>query len=379
MKDWKDQPMQTKIPCVMMRGGTSKGAYFLASDLPMDGELRDQVLLSVMGSPDARQVDGIGGANPLTSKVAIVQLSKRQGVDLDYLFTQVSVDEPRTSTLQNCGNILAGVGPYAVENRLINPSDPETTLTIYMENSDSVADVTFMTPGGAVDYDGDARIDGVPGTASPVMINFRDMEGSTSGSLLPTGKLVDTVKGIDVTCLDNGMPVVLIEAKSIERTGNESREDLNADVKLKKMLEAIRLESGHMMNLGDVTDKTVPKMTLVSPPRHGGTICTRSFIPHDCHAAIGVFAAVSVGTASTLPGTVADRVAAVPEGSTKLISVEHPTGEISVEMQIDDTGDQPRVKRAALLRTARRLFEGQVWIPASVWDGKASKLSHAAE
>ena len=379
MKDRNDQAMQTKIPCVMMRGGTSKGAYFLASDLPMDGELRDQVLLSVMGSPDARRVDGIGGANPLTSKVAIVQLSKRQGVDLDYLFTQVSVDEPRTSTLQNCGNILAGVGPYAVENRLINPSDPETTLTIYMENSDSVADVTFMTPGGAVDYDGDARIDGVPGTASPVMINFRDMEGSTSGSLLPTGKLVDTVKGIDVTCLDNGMPVVLIEAKSIERTGYESREELNADVKLKIKLEAIRLESGHMMNLGDVTDKTVPKMTLVSPPRHGGTICTRSFIPHDCHAAIGVFAAVSVGTASTLPGTVADRVAAVPEGSTKLISVEHPTGEISVEMQIDETGDQPKVKRAALLRTARRLFDGQVWIPASVWDGKASKLSHAAE
>ena len=189
----------------------------------MDGELRDQVLLSVMGSPDARQVDGIGGANPLTSKVAIVQLSKRQGIDLDYLFTQVLVDEPRTSTLQNCGNILAGVGPYAVENRLINPSDPETTVTIYMENSDSVADVTFMTPGGAVDYDGDARIDGVPGTASPVMINFRDMEGSTSGSLLPTGKLVDIIKGIDVTCLDNGMPVVLIEAKSIERTGYESR------------------------------------------------------------------------------------------------------------------------------------------------------------
>ena len=379
MKDGGNQPMQTKIPCVMMRGGTSKGAYFLASDLPMGGELRDQVLLSVMGSPDARQIDGIGGANPLTSKVAIVQLSKRQGVDLDYLFTQVFVDEPRTSTLQNCGNILAGVGPYAVENRLINPSDPETTLTIYMENSDSVADVTFMTPGGAVDYDGDARIDGVPGTASPVMINFRDMEGSTSGSLLPTGKLVDIIKGIDVTCLDNGMPVVLIEAKSIERTGYESREDLNADVKLKKILEAIRLESGHMMNLGDVTDKTVPKMTLVSPPRHGGTICTRSFIPHDCHAAIGVFAAVSVGTASTLPGTVADRVAAVPKGSTKLISVEHPTGEISIEMQIDDTGNQPRVKRAALLRTARRLFEGQVWIPASVWDGKASKLSHAAE
>ena len=369
----RDKRMQTKIPCVMMRGGTSKGAYFLNSDLPQDEELRERILLSVMGSPDTRQIDGVGGANPLTSKVAIVQISEREGVDLDYLFIQVLVDEPYTSTLQNCGNILAGVGPFAVENGLIRPSDPETTLTIYMENSGSLADVTFHTPGGIVKYEGDTQIDGVPGAASPVMIKFRDTEGSTCGSLLPTGNLVDTIDGIDVTCIDNGMPIVLMEASALNRTGYESRDDLNADRKLKEKIEAIRLEVGPMMNLGVVAEETVPKMIMVAPPQQAGTICTRSFIPHDCHAAIGVFAAVSVGTASAISGTVANRVAALPEGDTKMISVEHPTGEFSVKMEIDETADQPKVTRAALLRTTRRLFEGQVLIPATIWNGSAKK------
>ncbi len=355
--------MQTKIPCVMMRGGTSKGTYFLASDLPADEEVRDQVLLSVMGSPDDRQIDGVGGANPLTSKVAVVKKSDRPGVVVDYLFIQVVVDEPRTSTVQNCGNILAGVGQFAVESGLVEPSDGETTLTIFMENSDSLADVTFPSPGG------------VP----PVMINFRDTEGSACGSLLPTGNLIDTVQGIDVTCIDNGMPIVLFTAESMGRTGYESRDELNADAELKKRIEALRLEVGHMMNLDDVTEKTIPKMTMIAAPQNGGAICTRSFIPHDCHAAIGVFAAVSVGTACAMPGTVAYDIAEIPEGDTKLVSVEHPTGEFSVEMEIDSSGDTPQVKRAALLRTARRLFEGQVLIPHSVWSGTDGKLAAAAE
>ena len=367
----RDKRMQTKIPCVMMRGGTSKGAYFLNSDLPQDEELRERILLSVMGSPDTRQIDGVGGANPLTSKVAIVQISEREGVDLDYLFIQVLVDEPYTSTLQNCGNILAGVGPFAVENGLVKPSDPETTLTIYMENSGSLADVTFHTPGGIVKYEGDTQIDGVPGLASPILINFRDTEGSTCGSLLPTGNLVDTIDGIDVTCIDNGMPVVLMEAKSFCRTGYESRDDLNADWKLKEKIEAIRLAVGPRMNLGAVSEKTIPKMTMVAPPQKAGTICTRSFIPHDCHAAIGVFAAVSVGTASAISGTVANRVAVLPKGDTKLISVEHPSGEFSVNMEVDETGNRPRIIQAALTRTTRCLFEGQVLIPAAIWDGSA--------
>ncbi|NQV22102.1 MAG: 4-oxalomesaconate tautomerase, partial [Rhodospirillales bacterium] len=191
--------MQSKIPCVMMRGGTSKGTFFKAADLPADPATRERVLLAVMGSPDARQIDGVGGANPLTSKVAIVKPSTRDGVDLDYLFVQVVVDQPATSTKQNCGNMLAGVGAFAVEQGMAKAQGDETTLTVYMENSDSLADVTFSTPGGIPDYDGDARIDGVPGTASPVMTNFRGTEGSTCGALLPSGNLVDIVNGIEVT------------------------------------------------------------------------------------------------------------------------------------------------------------------------------------
>ena len=358
---------QTKIPCVLMRGGTSKGTYFLASDLPADEALRDDVLLSVMGSPDARQIDGVGGANPLTSKVAIVKRSARKGVDLDYLFIQVVVDEPRTSTQQNCGNILAGVGQFAVERGLVPAGEGETTLTIFLENSDSLADVTFPSHSGAPVYDGEARIDGVPGKSAPVMINFRDTEGSACGALLPTGNVIDIVQGIEVTCIDNGMPVVLMAASDFGITGYESREKLNGDSGLKTRIETIRLDISHQMNLGDVTEKTVPKMTLVAPPRDGGTICTRSFIPHDCHSAIGVFAAVSVGTGCVIPGTVAHRVAVIPKGDAKLMSVEHPTGEFSVEMEVEDGDGLPKIKRAALLRTARRLFEGNALIPSDVW------------
>jgi 4-oxalomesaconate tautomerase len=359
--------MQTKIPCVLMRGGTSKGPFFNAADLPGDPELRDQVLIAAMGSPDDRQIDGVGGADPLTSKVAIVKPSERDGVDLDYLFVQVVVDEPRASIKQNCGNMLAGVGAFAVEQGMIEARGDETTLTVFMENSGSLADVTFATPGGHPEYDGDARIDGVPGTASPVMTNFRGTEGSTCGALLPTGNLVDTVNGIEVTCIDNGMPCVIFEAAAVGRTGYETRDELNADTELKERVEELRYAVGPMMNLEDVGSLTVPKMTLVAPPRNGGAITTRSFIPHDCHAAIGVFAAVSVATACIMEGSTASRVAVVPEGLRKMFSVEHPTGEMSVEMEFEGSADNPTIKRAALLRTARRLFEGQILVSDSVW------------
>jgi 4-oxalomesaconate tautomerase len=359
--------MQTKIPCVLMRGGTSKGPFFKASDLPDDPVLRDQVLIAAMGSPDARQIDGVGGANPLTSKVAIVKRSERNGVDLDYLFVQVVVDEPRVSIKQNCGNMLAGVGAFAVQEGMIEARGDETTLTVFMENSGSLADVTFATPGGQPEYDGDARIDGVPGTASPVMTNFRGTEGSTCGALLPTGNLLDTVNGIEVTCIDNGMPCVIFEASAVGRTGYESRDDLNADAELKKIVEALRLEVGPMMNLQDVGSLTVPKMTLVAPPRNGGSITTRSFIPHDCHAAIGVFAAVSVATACIMEGSTASRVATIPDGERKMFSMEHPAGEMSVEMEFEGSAEAPVIKRAALLRTARRLFEGQILVSDSIW------------
>ncbi|WP_341318609.1 4-oxalomesaconate tautomerase [Paraburkholderia sp. IMGN_8] len=363
---------QTRIPCMMMRGGTSKGAYFMASDLPADAAERDRVLLTVMGSPDPRQIDGIGGADPLTSKVAIISRSTRQDADVDYLFAQVLVNEARVDFGQNCGNILAGVGPFAIERGLVEARDGSTRVAIHMLNTAQIAVATVRTPGRQVAYEGDARIDGVPGMASPIPLEFRDTAGSTCGALLPTGRLRDTVDGVDVTCIDNGMPLVLIRARDLERTGYETREQLEADEALKARIEKIRLAAGPMMNLGDVSARTVPKMCLVAEPRHGGTICTRSFIPHRCHASIGVLGAVSVATAAVLPGTVCDGIADLDsDGTRKRVSVEHPTGEFTVELALGGEPDRPEVLSAALLRTARWLFDGAVGIPSSVWQGRA--------
>ena len=371
--------MQTRVPCVLMRGGTSKGPFFLASDLPDDVSLRDRVLLAIMGSPDLRQIDGIGGANPLTSKVAIVSRSTLPGVDIDFLFAQVLLGEARVDTIPNCGNMLAGVGPFALESGLFPARDGETILSIRTINTGMVAEATIQTPGGVVTYEGDARIDGVPGTAAPITLNFLDVAGSVCGALLPTGNIVDEIDGVAVTCIDNGMPVVVIEASALGRTGYETPDELNADSALKARLEAIRLEVGPLMKLGDVTRKVVPKMCLVAPPRAGGAVSTRTFIPHVCHEAVGVLGALTVATACALPGSPAARVATLPAGSRKIVSVEHPTGEFSIDLDIEigPTGAL-EVRRAALLRTARRLFEGNALIPAGIWDGRAA-LRAAAE
>jgi 4-oxalomesaconate tautomerase len=363
---------QTRIPCVWMRGGTSKGAFFLASDLPADTAERDRVLLAVMGSPDKRQIDGMGGADPLTSKVAIVSPASRSDADVDYLFAQVVVDEARVDYGQNCGNMLAGVGPFAIERGLVAAREADTPVAIHMVNTGQIAVASVPTPGGYVTYEGDARIDGVPGTAAAIPLEFKDTAGSTCGALLPTGNLRDTIDGIDVTCIDNGMPLVLMRAADLGRTGYETREQLDADTELKARIEAIRLQVGPLMNLGDVKERTVPKMCLVSAPR-GGTITTRSFIPHRCHASIGVLGAVSVATAAVLPGTVCDGVAHVPDGPRKRVSVEHPTGEFSVELQLA-AGE---VQSAALLRTARWLFDGHVAIPAAVLSNVGAEVEHA--
>jgi len=364
-------PGQTPVSCLFMRGGTSRGPYFLASDLPGDPALRDRVLLSAMGSPDARQIDGLGGADPLTSKVAIVSRSNRSGVDLEFLFAQVLIDEARVDTTPNCGNMLAGVGPFALERGLVPAGDSETTLRILTINTGMLCDVVLQTPGGRITYDGDARIDGVPGTSAPIKISFLDTAGSVCGKLLPTGNVVDRFDGVPVTCIDNGMPVVVMRAQDLGRTGYESREALNADRELKARIESIRLQAGPAMNLGDVSRKVVPKMTLIAPPRSGGAVCTRTFIPHDCHAAVGVLGAVTVASACVLQGSVADRVATLPGGRTKLVSVEHPTGEFTVELELQEN-DAQKVARAALLRTARAIMRGEVLIPAAVWDGKSS-------
>ena len=353
--------MSEGIPCTWMRGGTSKGAYFLARDLPDAETERDTLLLSVMGSPDPRQIDGIGGADPLTSKVAVVGASDRPDADIDYLFLQVFVDRAIVTDRQNCGNILSGVAQFAVERGLIEAKADRTEVAVYMVNSAQVAGVTIETPGGAVTYDGDARIDGVPGTAAPVLQNFPEAAGSTCGALLPTGNAADVIDGVEVTCIDNGMPVVVMRASDLGVTGYESREDLEANTTLEARLESIRRQAGPRMNLGDVGEQSVPKMTLAAPPRAGGAVATRTFIPHRCHASIGVLGAVSVATACMLPGSSAHALARVPAGAEKLVSVEHPSGETSVVMNVAMRNGALEVSRAAVLRTARKLFEGRVF------------------
>jgi 4-oxalomesaconate tautomerase len=368
---------QTPIACTLMRGGTSKGPFFLASDLPSDVQLRDRVLLAVMGSPDARQINGIGGADPLTSKVAIVSRSSRPGIDVEYLFAQVSVDRPLVDVTPNCGNMLAGVGPFAIERGLVASRDPVTPVRIYMVNTGNIAVAHVPTPGGVVAYEGEASIAGVPGTAAAIRIDFLDTAGSVCGSLLPTGHALDNLDGMEATLIDNGMPVVVLRAADFRKSGYEAPAELDADKKFKARLEEIRLIAGERMGLGDVRSKVVPKMTLVAPPREGGHVATRTFIPHKCHAAIGVLGAVTVGTACVLPGSVAHGIVSVPEGAVKRLSVEHPTGEFSLEIEVEQTGGVLKVVRSGLIRTARALFRGEVLVPASIWDGNASKVRAA--
>ncbi|MCB1760194.1 MAG: 4-oxalomesaconate tautomerase [Gammaproteobacteria bacterium] len=344
--------------CMWMRGGTSKGGYFLAGDLPADRAARDAFLLGVMGSPDPRQIDGMGGADPLTSKVAVVRRSTRPGVDVDYLFLQVFVDQALVSDAQNCGNILAGVGPFAIERGLVEARDDETPVTIYMENSGQTAVARVATPQRRVSYRGDARIDGVPGGASAIPLSFQESAGSSCGALLPTGNPVDRIDGVAVTCIDNGMPTVVLLAADLGIAGDESRETLDGDEALKRRLESIRLQAGPMMNLGDVTQKTVPKMTLVSAPLAGGALNTRTFIPHRCHASIGVLGAVSVATAALLPGSPAAAVARIPPGRSKRLDIEHPIGRSTVLLETDGGAG---VTGAAIVRTARKLFDGTVY------------------
>jgi 4-oxalomesaconate tautomerase len=338
-----------------MRGGTSKGAFFLAEDLPAD---RDRFLLRLMGSPDPRQIDGLGGGDPLTSKVAVVKRSERPGVDVDYVFLQVFVDQPLVTDSQNCGNMLAGVGPFAIERGLVQALDGRTYVHIYMENTGQVASAVVETPGGRVTYDGEAAIDGVPGTAAPVPLVFRDTAGSSCGALLPTGNAVDAIKGVAATLIDNGMPCVVLRAEDVGATGHEARDELEARTEIAERVEAIRLVAGPLMRLGDVAAESVPKMMLVAPPRHGGALSVRSFIPHRVHASIGVLGAVTVATACLLPGSPAAAVAELPAGRVKTIRAEHPSGITDCVVTVDDAG---RVVEAGMLRTARKLFDGLVF------------------
>ncbi|USG62231.1 4-oxalomesaconate tautomerase [Sneathiella marina] len=347
-------------PCMWMRGGTSKGGYFLESDLPEHPGERDNFLMGIMGSPDPRQIDGMGGADPLTSKIAIVKPSSNPNADVDYLFLQIAVDLPQVSSAQNCGNLLAGVGPFAIERGLVPAAKGTTEIRIFMENTGQTAVVKINTPDGSVNYKGKAEIDGVPGNAAAIPITFTDTAGSSCGALLPSGNIIDTIDDVEVTLIDNGMPSVILRACDMGVSGNESREELDANTALKQRLENIRLQVGPIMKLGDVANKTVPKMCMVSAPKHGGAISTRTFIPHRCHASIGVLGAVTVATACAMNGSVATDLAIIPPGPNKELEIEHPIGRTAVMLDMNDDGN---IDSAAIIRTARKLFDGTVYAP----------------
>ncbi|WP_307820531.1 4-oxalomesaconate tautomerase [Streptomyces silvae] len=346
-----------EVRCLLMRGGTSKGAYFLADDLPRDPAARDDLLLRIMGSPDPRQIDGLGGAHPLTSKVAVVSVPDDPDVDVDYLFLQIGVDTAEVSDRQNCGNLLAGVGPFAVERGLVAAGDGRTSVRIRMVNTGDLATASFPTPGGRVDYTGPARISGVPGTAAPVVIEF-----ARGGSpLLPTGRARDVIAGTEVTCVDNGMPTVLIPAGALDVTGYESPRELEENTGLRERVERIRLEAGRLMGLGDVRGTTVPKLSLLAPPAQDGAVTTRTFIPHRCHTSIGVLGAAGVAAGLRVPGGVADGIARLPPDGDRL-RIEHPTGFLDIEAVVGTDADgAPAALRTAVVRTARKIFDGTVF------------------
>jgi 4-oxalomesaconate tautomerase len=348
----------TGVRCTMLRGGTSRGLYFEARDLPGDPAARDALLLRLMGTPDPRQIDGLGGATSLTSKVAVVSPSDHPDADVDYLFLQLGVDERTVSDQQNCGNILAGVGPFAVERGLVPAAEQDTRVRIRMLNSDSIAVATFPTPGGRVEYRGDVAIAGVPGAAAPVVLAFADTEGSATGSLLPTGSVRDAIDGIELTCVDNGMPVAVAMARSFGLTGYETHEQLAADAALLERIDAFRLEAGRLMGLGDVAGSSVPKTVLLAPARDGGQVSARAFIPVQPHTSIGVLAAVSVVTGVLLPGAVGHGLTADWPADRSQVDVEHPTGHLLVDVVVDGSASPPRVIRSGVVRTARKLFDG---------------------
>lgn len=357
--------MTLSIPCVLMRAGTSRGPFFLRDWLPTGDEARDQALIGAIGASDPLQLDGLGGGSTLNSKVAIVSRSHQPDCDLDYLFAQVGVGHRSVDTRPNCGNMLSGVAPFAIEQGLIPAQDGRTTVRIFNVNTGSKIDATVCTPGGVVTYDGDARIDGVAGTAAPILLNFLDAWGAVTGQLFPTGRRIDTIDGLDVTCIDAAMPLMMLRAADLGLSGRERPAELDANVALLARIEALRLQAGQRMGLGDVSGSVVPKPVLVSAGDAPDSITSRYFTPHKCHASHAVTGAIGVATAFALPGTVASGVPRLP-GQHPLV-VLHPAGQIDVEVEIDGAGESATVQRAALVRTARKIMQGMLHLPGYVF------------
>lgn len=365
MPGQKMRPMKQVLPCVLMRAGTSRGPFFLREWLPQDEAVRDEVLIGAIGASDLLQVDGVGGGSSLTSKVAIVSKSAQPDCDVDYLFAQVGVGQRSVDTRPNCGNMLSGVAPFAVEQGLVAAGVGETTVRVFNVNTRSRIDVTIQTPGGRVTYDGDTGIDGVAGTAAPIRLNFLDAWGSVTGSVFPSGHRIDVVDGLEVTCIDAAMPLVILRARDLGLTGRELPEHLDADPVLLARIERLRCAAGEAMGLGDVSASVIPKPVIASDGDDADSITSRYFTPRRCHASHAVTGAIGVATAFVLPGTVVSSVSS-REG-VRAISVLHPQGRIEVEVAIDGEGGEARIQRAALIRTARKILQGDLHIPPYVF------------
>ena len=359
---------QVSIPCILMRGGTSKGPYFRMQDIPQEPELRSRVLLAVMGSPDPRQIDGLGGTDTLTSKVAMVGPSSREGVDVDYLFAQVSVENAIVDTAPSCGNMLSGVGPFAIESGMVPITGDRTSVVIFDINTQSRIEAIVNTADGAVVYDGDTRIDGVPGGAAEIRLNFMDIVGSKTGALLPTGKAMEQIDGVEVTLIDVAVPMMIFRATDLGKTGYETVAELDADKAFFARMEAMRMEAGRRMGLGDVTGRVVPKTAMLAKPREGNTIAARYFVPHKTHAAFAVTGGLCVSSCAMLEGSVSNGLAVRPAGNDCTVVIEHPQGTLDVALTTKGTGSDLEIVSGGVVRTARKLMSGEVYVPGHLFE-----------
>ncbi len=361
--------MQTAIPFLFMRGGTSRGPYFRRKDLPTDREVLAEVLIAAIGAGHPLNIDGIGGGVAVTTKVAMLSPSEHRRADVDYFFAQVAVSEHLVDFKPTCGNILSAVGPAAIEMGLVEPKAPETIVRIHAVNTGAMIEAVVQTPDGKPRYDGDVEIAGVPGTAAPITLNFMDVVGSSTGSLLPTGHARQEIGGIEVSCMDVAMPIVIAKATDLGLSGYETAAELDADKDLFTRIEAIRIEAGRRMGMGDVTKSVTPKFAVLAPPRDNGALSARYFMPWNCHPSMAVTGAQCLSACALAPGTVAEGLGIKPDGNPTTVVIEHPSGSIDVTVDIDPDADSFTLRSAGLIRTARLLARGDIMVPGHIWDG----------
>ena len=361
---------QTSIPFFFMRGGSSRGPYMRRDDLPEDRDLLAEVLIAAVGSGHPLNIDGIGGGNAVTTKVAMLSKADDGWADVDYFFAQVSVEDRLVDFKPTCGNILSAVGPAAIEMGLIEPDDDVTEIKIRAVNTGARVLARVRVSDGQVVYDGDAAIDGVPGTSAPVELNFMDVAGSSVGAFLPTGNLTDTIDGIDVTCMDVAMPMVIARAGDFGLSGQETRVELDDNKDFFARMEPIRLEAARRMGMGDCSKSVTPKFGLLAPHETAGHIITRYFMPWNTHPTMAVTGSQCMASCALTPGTVADGMMTCPNDVPATITLHHPMGTMDVLVDYDMQDGHFVHKSAGLVRTARKLAEGKLFVPASIWSGE---------